>query len=200
MSGRYLVVDVETQRGFHEVDRKKLHLLKISVACAYDSGSDSYYSFEEKELHKLEDLMKQTDLIVGFNVRDFDMEVLAPYLVAPVKSFPVLDMLVEFEKSRGHRASLQSIAQATLGLSKSGSGWDAINLYKQGRIDELKQYCLDDVRITKEVYEYGVKHNSVKFMSNRDYQVHTVNVSWGSAIHDVKAKTKEENAFPTSLF
>ncbi len=200
MAGRYLAVDVETQRGFHEVDRKKLHLLKISVACAYDSYTDSYHEFEEKELHKLEALMKQTDLIVGFNVRDFDMEVLAPYLAAPVKSFPILDMLVEFEKSRGHRASLQSIAQATLGLSKSGSGWDAINLYKQGRIKELMQYCLDDVRITKEVYEYGVKNNSVKFMSNRDYQVHTVPVAWGNAVNEVKAKNKQENSFPTSLF
>jgi len=47
-NGRYVVLDVETQKGFNEVDRKKLHLLKISVACTYDSKTDSYQSFEEK--------------------------------------------------------------------------------------------------------------------------------------------------------
>ena len=151
--GHYVVLDIETQKGFHEVDRKKLYLLKVSVACIYDSKADEYFSFEEKEMLKLEEYLKKADLIIGFNVRDFDMEVLAPYLLTPVKNFPILDLLVEFEKVRGHRISLQSIAQATLNTSKSGTGWDAIQLYKDGKMDELKKYCIDDVRITKDVYE-----------------------------------------------
>ena len=198
--GRYIVLDVETQKGFHEVDRKKLHLLKISVACIYDSLTDSYHAFEEKELLKLEELLKQADLVVGFNIRDFDFEVLAPYLVTPVKSLPVLDLLVEFEKARGHRISLQSVAQGTLGVSKSGTGWDAIRLYSEGRMDELKKYCLDDVRITKDVYEYGAKHGKISFISNRDYQTHEVPVTWGDAMGRIKAQKKTESAFPTSLF
>ncbi|MBI3251944.1 MAG: ribonuclease H-like domain-containing protein [Candidatus Omnitrophica bacterium] len=200
MSGRFVVVDVETQKGFHEVDRKKLHLLKISVACAYDSKTDSYLSFEEKEMLKLEELLKQADLVVGFNVRDFDLEVLAPYFVTPVKNFPVFDILVEFEKIRGHRISLQSLAQATLNVSKSGTGWDAIKLYAEGRIDELKKYCLDDVRITKDLYEYGMKNGHVKFISNRDYQTHEVPVAWGNALLELKKQKEAEGAFPTSLF
>ncbi len=200
MTGRYMVVDVETQRGFNEVDRKKLHLLKVSVACLYDSKTGDYLAFEEKELMRMEELLKQADLIVGFNIRDFDMEVLSPYFMTPVKNFPVLDMLVEFEKARGHRASLQSIAQATLNSSKSGSGWDALRLYKEGRMDELKQYCMDDVKITKEIYEYGAKHGKVIFLSNRDYQNHEVPVSWGNALSQVKEQKKIENSFPTSLF
>ncbi|MBI4431869.1 MAG: ribonuclease H-like domain-containing protein [Candidatus Omnitrophica bacterium] len=198
--GRFVVVDVETQKGFHEVDRKKLYLLKVSVACAYDSQTDSYFSFEEKEMLKLEELLKQADLVVGFNVRDFDMEVLAPYFVTPVKSFPVFDMLVEFEKIRGHRISLQSLAQATLNVSKSGSGWDAIKLYADGRINELKKYCLDDVRITKDIYEYGLKKGHLKFISNRDYQTYEVPVDWTNAFREVQEQKKTESAFPTSLF
>lgn len=195
-----MVLDIETQKGFHEVDRKKLYLLKVSVACIYDSKNDSYHAFEEKELLKCEELLKQADVIVGFNVRDFDMEVLAPYFVTPIKNFPVLDLLVEIEKVRGHRVSLQSVAQSTLKLSKSGSGWDALNLYKEGRIDELKKYCLDDVRITKEVYEYGLKNNKIYFMSNRDYQTHEVPLDWSNAVQQLRDQKKSENAFPTSLF
>ena len=198
-SPRTMVLDLETQKGFHEVDRKKLHLLKVSVACLYDSKTDSYLGFEEKEMLKLEEMLKQADLIVGFNIRDFDMEVLAPYLITPVKNFPLLDLLVEIEKVRGHRVSLQSLAQATLNSSKSGSGWDAIKLYKEGRMEELKKYCMDDVRITKDVYEYGLKNGKVFFVSNRDYQTHEVPVDWKNAVKDMKEQ-KKEDAFPTSLF
>ena len=199
-SGRYVVLDVETQKGFNEVDRKKLHLLKVSVACLYDSETDQYLAFEEKEMMKMEEVIKKADLVVGFNVRDFDLEVLAPYFITPVKNLPVLDLLVEFEKVRGHRISLQSVAQATLKASKSGSGWDAIRLFSEGRIAELKQYCMDDVRITKDLYEYGIKHGKISFISNRDYQTHEVLVSWANALKDVKAQKSAESSFPTSLF
>ena len=176
-AGHYVVLDIETQKGFHEVDRKKLHLLKISVACIYDSKTDSYQAFEEKEIMKLEEILKQADLIIGFNIKEFDMEVLAPYVLTPVNQFPVLDLLIEFEKARGHRISLQSVAQATLKTSKSGSGWDALNLYRDGKIEELKKYCIDDVRITKDLYEYGAKHGKIYFISNRDYKTYEVPVT-----------------------
>ncbi|MBI4352841.1 MAG: hypothetical protein HY593_02830, partial [Candidatus Omnitrophica bacterium] len=56
-----VVLDLETQRGFNEVDRKKLHLLKVSVVCVYDSKTDAYLAFEEKEIGRLEELLKQAD-------------------------------------------------------------------------------------------------------------------------------------------
>ncbi len=196
----YVVVDVETQKGFGEVDRKKLHLLKVSVACLYDSKTDKYLAFEEKEMLKFEDYLKKADLIIGFNILGFDMEVLAPYLITPIKNFPVLDLLDEFEKARGHRISLQSVAQATLGESKSGSGLDAIKYFNEGRMDELKKYCIDDVRITKELYEYGLKHGKIFFVSNRDYQKYEVPINWANAVNEIKSQKKTESAFPTSLF
>ena len=198
--GRYMVLDLETQKGFHEVDRKKLYVLKVSVACVYDSKTDSYAAFEEKEMLKLEELLKQADLLIGFNIRDFDLEVLTPYLMTPPKNFPLLDLMVEIEKVRGHRVSLQSVAQATLKTSKSGSGWDALQLYKDGKIEKLKKYCMDDVKITKEIYEYGTEHGKIFFLSNRDYQTHEVPVAWGNALKEIKEQKKTESSFPTSLF
>ncbi len=197
---RFVVLDVETQKGFNEVDRKKLHLLKISVACIYDSASDQYLAFEEKELPKIEDYLKKADLVIGFNIRDFDFEVLQPYMLTSLKSLPLLDILVEFEKVRGHRISLQSVAQATLNSSKSGSGLDAIEHFKEGRMEELKKYCIDDVRLTKDVYEYGLKHGKIRFISNRDYQTYDVPVDWANACRDIREQKKSEASFPTSLF
>ena len=61
-------------------------------------------------------------------------------------------------------------------------------------MEELKKYCFDDVRITKDIYEYGIKHGKIFFISNRDYQTHEVPVSWGNALKEVKEQKKAENA------
>jgi DEAD/DEAH box helicase domain-containing protein len=73
------------------------------------------------------------------------------------------DILEEIYKGLGFRIKLDNLAQATLGVGKSGSGLQAIELYKNGQIDELRSYCLDDVKITKELYEYGKLHGSLKY-------------------------------------
>ena len=39
----------------------------------------------------------------------------------------------------------------------------AIKLYAEGKIVELRSYCLDDVKITKEIYDYGRDYGSVKY-------------------------------------
>jgi len=194
---RTIILDIETQKGFNEVDRSKLYQLRVSVVGIYDSYDDKYHCFEEKELIRLEERLKLADLVVGFNINGFDMKVLAPCLLMDCKKLRVLDLLDEIHKICGHRVSLQSLAQGTFGDSKSGSGWNAIQLFKDGRIDELKSYCLDDVRITKKIYEYGIDEGKVMYFSNRDFTVHEIAVNWGEFEPE-----PEESAtgFPTSLF
>ena len=62
---RIIVLDLETQKAFKEIDRSKLHLLKISVVGIYDSLDDKYMCYEEKEFKALEEKLKQADTIVG---------------------------------------------------------------------------------------------------------------------------------------
>jgi len=194
---RVIVLDLETQKSFAEIDRSKLHLLKVSTCGIYDSFDDQYHAYEENELHKVEQRLKLADLIVGFNIIDFDMRVLGPYLLCDVRPFKVLDLMQEIAKVRGHRVSLQSVAQATLHDSKSGSGFDAIQLYKDGRMDDLKKYCLDDVRITKAVFDYGLKHKHILFYSNRDFMTHQVELDWSGSL---EAPKETQQIFPSSLF
>ena len=192
----YIVFDIETQKSFKEIDRSKIHLLKVSVVGLYDSATDTYEAYEEKDMIKVDEKFRNADALIGFNNIDFDMPVLAPYLFTPVQNLFQIDLLQEIQKVRGHRVTLQSVAEATLKMSKSGDGLGAIEMFKEGRIDELKKYCLDDVRITKEIYEYGVEKKKIFFTSNRDWQTHEVKVDWGS----IKPPAKAEAAFPTSLF
>ena len=58
---------------------------------------------------------------------------------------------------------LDQVAEGTLNAKKSGNGLQAVYWWKSGEIDKIIKYCLDDVKITKEVYDYAIKHNELKF-------------------------------------
>ncbi len=195
MPQNYLVLDLETQKTFDQVGRQNLHKLKVSVVGIYDYLNDEYRIYEESELSILEERLKSAELLIGFNIRRFDLPVLAPYLFLSIETLPVLDIMDEIEKVRGHRVSLHSVAQATLGITKTGEGWNAVNLYEQGRMEELKRYCLNDVKLTKEIYDYGCRENRVYFISNRDWKKYEIPISWNDAVN-----TKKDSPFPTSLF
>lgn len=159
-----IVLDLETQKSFQEVGgRGKNHLLKISVCGIYDYSTNKYSIYEEHELSKLAPILETADQIIGFNIKDFDFEVLVPYLNFDIFKVPYLDILEEVEKVLHHRIKLELIAQGTLGSGKSGNGLEAITFYKQGRIDMLKKYCLDDVKITKQVYDYALSNGKLLY-------------------------------------
>lgn len=164
MKLKKIVLDLETQKSFQEVGgRGKNHLLKISVCGIYDYSSDKYQIFEENEMSKLSPILQTADQIIGFNIKDFDFEVMKPYLNFDIFAVPYYDLLEEIAKSLGHRINLESVAQGTIGTGKSGSGLEAILFYKNGRMDLLKKYCLDDVKVTKQVYDYALKNQKILY-------------------------------------
>ena len=202
-SKNILVMDLETQKSFKEVGgHGKLEKLKISVAGVYDFLTDQFVTYEEKELMILEKRIQEAELLIGFNIRRFDLPVLAPYLFMKTDNLPVLDLLDDIEKNRGHRASLDSIAKPTLKKGKSGSGSDALTLFKENKMEELKRYCLDDVRLTKEIYEYGCEHGKILFTSTWDYKTYEIPVSWKKEAASTmkQAVTARTSSFPSSLF
>jgi len=36
-------------------------------------------------------------------------------------------------------------------------------LFREGKMDELCDYCLQDVRLTRDLYEYGKKHGKLLY-------------------------------------
>jgi hypothetical protein len=58
---------------------------------------------------------------------------------------------------------LDQIAEGTLGINKSGNGLEAIVWWKNGEIEKIREYCLKDVKITKEIYEFAIKNNKLMF-------------------------------------
>ncbi len=164
MAIKKIVIDLETQKSFQEVGgRGKNHLLKVSVAVIYDYSTGKYTAFEEHEIPKLSPILQSADQIIGYNIKDFDFEVIQPYLNFDIFQVPYLDLLEEIEKVLHHRIKLEVVAQGTLGSGKSGSGLEAILYYQNGRMDLLKKYCTDDVKITKQVYDYALKNGKLLY-------------------------------------
>ena len=55
---------------------------------------------------------------------------------------PQLDLLEEIHRSLGYRVKLDDVAQATIGMGKTGHGLQAVEFWKEGKIKELADYCL----------------------------------------------------------
>lgn len=197
-----LVMDLETQKSFKEVGKVNLHKLKVSVAGVYDYLTGEYRAYEEREIMAVDKRLQDVGLLIGFNIRRFDLPVLAPYLFRPIDQIPVLDLLDAVEKERGHRASLDSIAGPTLKQHKTGHGAEALVMFKENRMDELKKYCLDDVRLTKDVYEFGCREGKILFTSSWDYKTYEIPVRWKQETEEILERSTSSNtaSFPTSLF
>ena len=92
------------------------------------------------------------------------------------EEFATFDIMDEVKNAVGRRLALNDLASETLHLKKSGHGLLAVNYYNEGKWDELKRYCLDDVRITRDLFEYGKRHGEIYFAGQ--YGKQTIRVNW----------------------
>lgn len=160
-----VVFDIETQNTFAEVnnDFKKL---KISVISIYRSDTDSYHSFLESELGQLWPILEKSDRLIGYNSEHFDIPVLSNYYLGDLTKIPHLDIMKSVKEALGFRLKLADLAEATLdNVTKSADGLQAIRWWREGNIDEIKKYCEQDVRVTKEIYDFGKQNYQLFYKS-----------------------------------
>lgn len=159
-----LVLDLESKKSFNEVGGpQNKHLLGVSVVGVYHYDGDRFVAYREDRFDELAAFLKEADDVVGFNLIHFDWPVLAAELGDWVKEIPTTDLMLEAQKALGHRVSLDSVAKATLGTSKLGSGLDALDYYANGEWDKLERYCLEDVKLTRDLYEYAKNNGQLYF-------------------------------------
>lgn len=176
-----LVFDVETKKEFAEVGGyRNAHLLGVSVVGVYTYNDDQFKAYEEHELAELEKAMSEAGLIIGFNIKHFDYPVLQPYFKNLVLAqAPTLDLMEKVEEVVGFRVGLDSLAQNTLGAKKTSHGLEALQWFREGKIQQIKDYCLQDVKLTRDLYEYGLNHGSLMFESRTD-GLKTIPATWST--------------------
>jgi len=172
-----VVLDLETQRGIYGADgRRNPADLKVSVCGVYLYEKDQFLTLRENQLKDLEPILAEADRVIGFNIKHFDFPVLQPYISMNLNNLMFLDMLEEVRRTIGHRIKLNSLAKNTLDVSKSGTGLDALKYFKEGKWDLLEKYCTDDVRITRDLYEFGKEKGYLLY--HNGMKVNRIEISW----------------------
>ena len=173
-----VVFDLETQRSFDEVGgRSQFHRLGVSVGVAYRYDRDEFLVVEEDTIDQLVALLLQADLVVGYNIRGFDYEVLRAYTDEDLASLPTFDLMFDLEEKLGFRPKLDSVVSATLGVGKSADGLQALEWWRRGEIDKIIDYCRQDVRVTRDLYDFG-KRNRMVLVERFGGKPRKVEVNW----------------------
>ena len=180
---RKITFDIETtsEAMGGNFDPAQMNLAIIGI---HDSETGDYSCFSEEELPQLWPILERADIVIGYNSDHFDLPILNRYYPGNLMLIKSVDLLKEIKNVLGRRLRLDNIAEATLGKKKSGSGLQAVRWWKEGQYDLVRNYCLDDVRITKELYDYALKHKSLKY---RDFD----------GVRDIKLDTSLWEAGPT---
>jgi DEAD/DEAH box helicase domain-containing protein len=159
--------DLESQNLFQDVGGRE-HIDKLRVACGvtWSTQTNDFSVYWEKDVPALIDELKSATKVIGFNLRGFDYLVLQPY--APelrFASIPTLDLLLDLQKTLGFRISLDSIAGATLGATKTADGIQSVEWFRAGQLDKVAEYCKADVDVTRRVYEFGRDNGHIFYKS-----------------------------------
>ena len=67
--------------------------------------------------------------------------------------------------------------QATLGAGKSADGLMAVEWWKKGEIQKIIDYCIQDVKVTRDVFQFGRQNGFVKIQNGENSQTQ-VPVQW----------------------
>lgn len=139
------------------------------AAHKYQEG-DIRYSF--LRLESFQDFVDSADLMIGFNNIRFDNRVLFHnnILIPTEKCYDILlegwkaqNLPLDSYSKETHSGGLDDYAKANLGESKTGTGELAPRLWAQGKYEEVIQYCLRDVMLTRKLFsvicDYGWLYN-----------------------------------------
>jgi hypothetical protein len=111
--------------------------------------------------YKFQDLLLECDLLIGFNSLSFDDKLCRANNFILRTEF---DLLVEVRKASGQGDgtyqygitrqgyALKDLARENLPYNKSASGELAPVMWQRGQKQEVIDYCLRDIKITKELY------------------------------------------------
>lgn len=189
---REITFDIETANVLPSFSRGDMSQLELAVVAIHDSTTGEFSSYTKEELPKLWPIIEKADMLIGYNSDSFDIPLLNKYYPGDLSKIRSLDLLVEVHKVLGRRLRLQSLAEATLGASKSGDGLQSVEWWQQGLVEKVKEYCIQDVKLTRELYDYARDNGKLKYKDlkeKRDIVLDTE--SWSAAA--------EGNAFTHTL-
>jgi DEAD/DEAH box helicase domain-containing protein len=174
----FVFFDLETQKLFQDVGGRDASKLRLACGVTYSTDKNDFKVYWERDAQALVEELKAADKVVGFNIKEFDYEVLRPY--APTFSFAslrTLDLLLDISRTLGFRIPLDSLAKACLKANKTADGIQSVEWFRNGELEKVAEYCKADVDITRRVFEFGRDNGFVYYFSKLGSKL-KVNVNW----------------------
>ncbi len=169
---RWLCFDLETQRSAEEVGGwHNAHLMRLSVGVVWDPATGTFESYREADVGALLERLASAELVVGFNALRFDYRVLRGYTDRDLARLPTFDLLDAIHARIGFRLPLGHLGEETLGVPKSADGLQALQWWKEGRVDEIERYCRQDVTLLRDLFEHARRHGHLLFRTRRGERV-----------------------------
>jgi DEAD/DEAH box helicase domain-containing protein len=145
--------------------------MRVALAVAYDSQAQRFESFREADVPALLERLEAADLVVGFNIRRFDYQVLRGYTDRDLSELPTFDMLEAIHRRLGFRLPLAHLAEETLGARKSADGLQSLEWWKQGRLDLIEAYCRRDVELLRDLLDHAEREGHLLFRTREGRRV-----------------------------
>jgi DNA polymerase elongation subunit (family B) len=153
----YITFDIETYSP-SDLDRIDVKEFRCSVCGAFISwlneGKGAYIAFLEDNIKEFLELLKHADLIIGYNHIWFDLPVLQKYADFDLLKLPCYDIMLKVEQKIGSKLRLNDLCKANFeGDLKTDSYSVYKHYYKEGKWLELIDYCMNDVRLTEQLFQ-----------------------------------------------
>ena len=170
--------DLETQKLFEDVGGRDPSKLLLACGVTWSTARNEFAVYWEKDAAALVAELKSADRVIGFNILNFDYAVLQPYASSEnLRSIRTTDMLQDIYRTLGFRLSLDSLAKATLGATKSADGVQSVKWFRDGELDKVAEYCKTDVDVTRHLHEFGRDNGFVNYYSKLGSKL-KVAVNW----------------------
>ena len=179
--------DLETKRAASEVGWENIDLMHMSLGCLYFEPENKYRFYTEDKVDELIGELFKAHRVVGYNLIGFDYEVLRYYTDKDFSKLNTVDMMLDINDCLGHKRSknLDNVASATLGIGKTADGLKALEWWdryeKTGDEKYLRfiaKYCKGDVKVTKDVYHYGLVNGYIYYEKNGGKKTLIDNIRW----------------------
>ena len=172
----HIVVDVEIQKTIEETPGgwDSTDLLGMSVGVVYEYSTDRFRVYGPEDVADLRSRLLAADRISGFNIWKFDFPVI---FGLPGRSRVGLlkgrtnDLLLRIWRSLGlseeefsslHKGwGLDAVCRGTFGRGKTGYGGDAPKWFQAGKWGRLTDYCIDDVKLERDLTDFVDKYGFV---------------------------------------
>lgn len=170
MAHRVVYFDLETRKLAQDLSPHRetgWDLLRegkggISALAIYDSEEDWTFLYDDHSILDAALHLESADVVVGFRSQAFDVPVIEGVLGRNLRLREHIDIYESVQQALGGRMlrgrageyTLDAISKRTLGRGKIEHGEHAPALARQGKWARLFRYCMDDVRLTRDLFAY----------------------------------------------